>query len=211
MGKTKETRREFLSRIVANFPGTFRTDNKILFCNYCECSLPGATKISHVKQHITTDRQNKKVEERNQNGSSARQTLLPVAQQNRTAQKIDEFSMDLCKTFIEANIPLKKVSHPSIVKFIESYAGKTMPSESNLRQKYVPMLYDECMQNLRAKVNQNYIWVCLDETTDIEQRLVCNFMFGILDSDENSIERGKCYLLNMEIVESTNASCCILQ
>ena len=52
MGKVKETNREFCSRMVVEFTGTFRTDGQILFCNFCESSLVGASKISHVKQHI---------------------------------------------------------------------------------------------------------------------------------------------------------------
>lgn len=209
MGKTNETFREFCARIIRENPGTFRTDNSILFCSYCEHALPGASKTSHVKQHINSEKHKKKVDERNNpstSGSSARQTLLVEHQQPRPELKINELSMDLCKTFMEANIPLKKTSHPSVVKFHGKYTGKTMPSESTLRQKYVPILYDECMKNLRKKVQENYIWVSIDETTDVENRLVCNFIFGILCKDENNSEQGKCYLLNMDVVEIANTS-----
>ena len=44
MGKTKETNREFCSRMVKEFTGTFRTDGQILFCNFCESLLAGASK-----------------------------------------------------------------------------------------------------------------------------------------------------------------------
>ena len=201
MSKTKETHRQFCTRMVRDYPDTLRTDDSILFCKICECALPGATKISHIKQHISSVKHKQNIP--STTTSTARQTLL---KETFVDQKTNEFSMDLCKTFIEANIPLKKTSHPSVVSFLEKYTGKTIPSESTLRQKYVPILYKECIENLREKSKDKYIWVSIDETTDVDQRMVCNFIFGILDGDEKSSERGKCYLLNMEVVETANAS-----
>lgn len=89
---------------------------------------------------------------------------------------------------------------------MEKHTKNTMPSESSLRQKYVPMLYDNCLENIRAKVRNKYIWVSLDETTDLKQQMVTNFVFGIMESDENSQERGKCYLLNMATVDAAHAT-----
>lgn len=43
----------------------------------------------------------------------------------------------------------------------------------------------------------------LGETTDVEQRMIANFVFGIL-GDEN--ERGKSYLLNLAQLEKSNAN-----
>lgn len=36
--------------------------------------------------------------------------------------------------------------------------------------------------------------------------MLVNFIFGIMDSDKDTRERGKCYLLNMGTVDATNAS-----
>lgn len=60
MGKTKETLRGFLSRMVQEFPGTFRTDKSVLYCLHCGISV-SADKISHVKQHIATEKHKKKL------------------------------------------------------------------------------------------------------------------------------------------------------
>lgn len=210
MVKPKESHSEFCARMVKEFPGTFTTDKKVLFCIHCESSIT-AEKKSHVKQHISTDKHKKKVEESNRSGSSVRQSLLTehrpqVDQPQPPTEKLSEYSMDVCKAFIEANIPLKKVSNPAIVNLFQKYTGKPMPNESTLRQKYVPVLYNDTMKTLREKANGKHIWVSIDETTDVEQRYVVNFIFGILDGDENSSERGKCYLLNMAVVENANAS-----
>lgn len=144
MGKTKETPREFCARIVKEFPDTFRTDKLVLFCNYCECPVT-AEKLSHVKQHIATEKHKKKVEVQSGRGSSVRQSLLTEHQQPRPQPKINEFDMDFCKMMLEANIPLKKANHPSVVSFFEKHTKKTIPTEYTLRQKCVLILYDDCI------------------------------------------------------------------
>lgn len=202
MGKTKESQREFFARMAKDHPGVLRSDNTVLYCLVCDCSV-SATQKSHVVQHIRSQTHTKKVESQSQ--STSRQTLLTEHQQPRT-EKINEFSMDVCKSFLEANIPLKKAAHPSVKNLFEKYTKKTMPSESVLRQKFVSILYNETLDRLREKSKDKHIWVSIDESTDSEQRMVVSFIFGILDGDENSPERGKCYLLNMAVVEAVNAS-----
>lgn len=118
---------------------------------------------------------------------------------------MNPFNMEMCKMFIEANIPLKKVAHPSVVHFFETFTKNTMPCETTLRQKYVPILYENSSM-MRKKVEDKYIWVSIDESTDVQQRMVVNFVFGIMDSNANNSERGKCFLLNMGLVDSANAS-----
>lgn len=89
---------------------------------------------------------------------------------------------------------------------MQRYHNKTVPSESSLRAKYVPLLYKTVMNDMIEKASNSYIWVSIDETTDVEQRLVANFIFGILDGRADSVERQKCYLLNVATVEAANAS-----
>lgn len=139
MVKVKESRRDFCARMVREFPGTFRADQSVLFCILCECPIT-AEKLSHVRQHIRTDKHEREVNKRSESGPSARQSLL-TEQRPDTSEKASEYSMDLCKTFIEANIPLKKVGHASVVKFLEKYTGKAMPKESTLRRKCVRNLF----------------------------------------------------------------------
>lgn len=199
MPKAKETTRGFCARIVQEYRGVFRADRSVLYCLLCNCNVNGHTNWN-VKQHMKTDKHLKAAAKSGKNV----QTLLTEFEQ---PQPTNEFNADLCRTFLEANIPLKKVGHPSIVQFLEKYTNKTMPSESTIRQKYVPLLYDETIETLRDKAANKYIWASIDETTDSEQRLVVNFVFGLMEGvDENSPERGKCYLLNMAEVDSSCAS-----
>lgn len=200
MPKTKETVPEFLQRVLRDFPGVFSTDNSILFFQSCECPV-SADKIFSVNQHIATQKHQNA--EQRKKASTSTQRLLSDFQR---PQSINPFHMDLCKAFLEANIPLNKVTNPSIKLFLEKYTSKAIPSDTLLRQKCVPVLYNECIESLRAKAENKYIWVSVDETTDSEQRLVVNFIFGILDGEEDSAERGKSYLLNVGLIDAQNAS-----
>lgn len=198
-----ETPSEFRARMVKTYPDELICDqvHSVLKCIYCDFTTK-STKISNIKQHLKNKTHLVKVE-KNKKSKVSKQTFLTDYQR---PQQINEFNMDLCTTFLEANIPLKKVSHPSVIKFVEKYTGKAMPSESSLRQKYVPILYNDKLEVLREKAENNYIWASVDETTDAEGRFVANFIFGILDDADDSRERGKCYLLNMAVLEKTNAS-----
>lgn len=200
----KETDRAFNERMVREFPGNFRIDDTVLFCIKCNCPVP-SKKLSSVKAHLETKKHTDAEELREKNqGRAQTQTLLTEHQKPQT---INPFNMDLCRTFLEANIPLKKITHPSVIEFIQKYTNNTLPSETTLRQKYVPILYNKCIEDLRAKVGNKYIWVSIDETTDCENRLVANFIFGLMEGvDDNSPEKGKCYLLNMAVVKAANAS-----
>lgn len=100
-----------------------------------------------------------------------------------------------------------KYSSSHVVEFFEKM-NRAIPSENSLRNKYVPILYDRSIADMRAKAANKSIWVSLDETTDSEQRFVANFIFGLMEAvDEESQERGKCYLLNVAILENANAAC----
>lgn len=76
-----------------------------------------------------------------------------------------------------------------------------IPSCSTLR-RCVPLVNDALLTQLQAKVLNRKIWVSLDETTDKQKRSIANFVFGILD-DEN--ERNKCYLANLAVMEKGDA------
>ena len=57
------------------------------------------------------------------------------------------------------------------------------------------------MKDLRSKATGKKIWVSLDETTDVEQRYVVAFVFGILEEEcENS------YLANVDVLEKVTHS-----
>lgn len=162
-----------------------------------------AKQVSTVGQHLETIKHKKSVERKTAGASSANQTLLTTLQastdKNRSA---NEFTMDLAKCFLEANIPLHKMSHPKMKIFLEKHTKYAAPSESILRQKCLPTLYEECVVKMKERAANNYIWVSLDECTDCEQRFVANFVFGVLGVES---ERGRSYLFSSKVLTRTNS------
>lgn len=109
----KETDRAFNERMVREFPGNFRIDDTVLFCIKCNCPVP-SKRLSSVKAHLETKKHTDAEELREKNqGRAQTQTLLTEHQKPQT---INPFNMDLCRTFLEANIPLKKITHPSVIQ-----------------------------------------------------------------------------------------------
>lgn len=47
-----------------------------------------------------------------------------------------------------ANMPLHKIANPAVVKFMEEHTIFAAPSESTLRTKYFPELYEDCIDRL---------------------------------------------------------------
>lgn len=194
----KETQNQFNVRMVLAYPKVFRCDNSILFCLLCNCPAP-ATRFSNVKQHFDSKKHLAAVKKKMNESEPKNQTLLTSFQAK--TEEINSFNMEICKTFIEANIPLWKVNHPSVKKFIEKHTSCAVPDESTLRKKYVSILFEKNIEHLREKVADKYIWVSLDETQDSMKRYVANFVFGIMDEEND----GKSFLLNVQLLEKVNA------
>lgn len=94
------------------------------------------------------------------------------------------FYIDLCRMMVSANIPLNKLNNKEFREFLEKYTQQHIPSESTLRQYYVPKLYDENMKQIRNSIIGNKIWISIDETTDVTGRHVANVIVGILRPNE---------------------------
>ncbi len=58
----------------------------------------------------------------------------------------NQIYIDLTKAFIEANIPLNKLNHPSIRNILQKYLRRVCPDESTIRKKCINPLYDETIK-----------------------------------------------------------------
>ncbi|KAJ4437476.1 hypothetical protein ANN_17620 [Periplaneta americana] len=148
------------------------TDNKILFCNLCQCAVSSTQKFL-VQQHITTS----KHQANKQLNSKQRQLFLT---QPTTSNVRSEFNIDLCRSLISADIPLYKLKNKVFREFLEKYTQHTIPDESTLRKTYAPSIYDETIQKIRDEIKDSSIWVSIDETPDKEGRLVGNVVIGFV-------------------------------
>ncbi|KAJ4426237.1 hypothetical protein ANN_27049 [Periplaneta americana] len=167
------------------------TDNKILFCNLCQCAVSSTQKFL-VQQHITTS----KHQANKQLNSKQRQLFLT---QPTTSNVRSEFNIDLCRSLISADIPLYKLKNKVFREFLEKYTQHTIPDESTLRKTYAPSIYDETIQKIRDEIKDSSIWVSIDETPDKEGRLVGNVVIGLLS--ERYSER---ILLHCDVLEKCN-------
>lgn len=114
--------------------------------------------------------------------------------------ELSEFAMDLTRAFLESNIALHKITNPSVQEFIEKYTKFAARSETTLRIKCVPDLYTENIDRMKRIAAGKYLWVSIDETTDVEQRYVANLTFGILGESDRS------YLFASKVLDATNSN-----
>jgi hypothetical protein len=189
MPKTKPT----LFKYVEENKNVFSTDGKILFCKACEKSVNGS-RTYLVEQHLNTIKHKENVKRKGNVGS---QSLLFSSPQN---QQMPIYSQDLCDALVAADIPLWKLKNPILCKFLEKYTNKIAPDESTLRKNYLPKSYEYIIEKIRKEIGENYIWVSVDETTDVEGRNICNFIVGTLHAENV----GKSFVLNCECLAPVN-------
>jgi hypothetical protein len=118
------------------------------------------------------------------------------------AQCTSNFANDLCDAFISANIPLHKLNNPKLTSFLGKYTQQHIPSETTVRKKCVPMLYDDVLTEVRKRIGDNYIYACVDETTDVRGNYIAHLLIGILSSETP----GNAFLIASGQLEKTNAS-----
>lgn len=128
-------------------------------------------------------------------------TELVTSHSNPPISRKKSFNEELCNMFVSADIPLHKLNNPIVKKFLAKHSGNVIPDQTTMRKYYLSEIYREKISALRRKVSTHKIWVSVDETTDVEQRYIACFVFGILGEES---ERDKCYLANIAILSSVN-------
>ncbi|KAG7171882.1 CGG triplet repeat-binding protein 1-like 1, partial [Homarus americanus] len=147
----------------------FSTDGSVLFCKVCEKAVNFEKKY-FVSQHVQTAKH-----------QTAAQKTKPGSQQTSLLTTFSApssckstFSLDLCKTFVDAGIPLWKLEKKSLKLFLEKYTKQQIPSESTLRKNYVDTNYALALQRIRDEVQDKKIWISIRETTDVMGRFIAN-------------------------------------
>lgn len=155
----KETKETFNMRMVKLYPREFRCDANVLFCKMCDSQI-NAKQLFQIKQHLETGKHLANIKRKS--GSTASQTLITTTVQDVATRDANKFHMDLTRMFLEANIPLHKIADSSVSEFLEKYTKYASPSESKMKTKCLPSIYDEYIQKLKNKAKDKYIWVTLD-------------------------------------------------
>jgi hypothetical protein len=134
------------------------------------------------------------------NKKNLHQTFVLDCPSTSASQNINEFTLDLSRAFIKADLPFYKINNPAIIEFLEKYTKEIIPDESTLRKNYLKKNYEETLNKIRAEIQEGPIWVTIDETTDVEGRHIGNVVIGLMDKDKPT----KPYLLTCEVIPKCN-------
>lgn len=191
----KESVSSFVWRMKETYPKDLCiVDDCTLFCIPCKVPINYNT-IFQVKQHLDTGKHKRNVERNETIVAKTTAALSSSPNESAESAKLQQFHRDFFKLLRSVNIPISQIlTNQNFVEFIQKYTPYSLPSESTLHHICVSTMYEKCMHKLNLEASDAYIWVSLSETTDVQQRNIVNFVFGILGKkDENK----KSYLLNI--------------
>lgn len=158
-------------------------NSKQVYCSCCEKNL--TSKVSNIEKHLKT------------------KSHLEREGEKKTQYV---FNMDLTNFMIASNIPWKQLENKNFVDFLKKCIGGNyantvnIPSESNLRLRYLPKKYDETFTSIRQDIGNSYIYVSVDETKDQTQRNVANVIVGALKGTNSS----RPHIIACQVLERTN-------
>ena len=113
-----------------------------------------------------------------------------------------EFSKDLCKMAVSSNIPWHKVEAAKFSKVLGKIHNSSHSQRIHVEEKYLASWYEDTINKIRNSVEKNKIWVCKDETSDVDGRFVANVVVGTLKHEQP----GKMFLLACEVLGRVNNS-----
>ena len=154
---------------------TFLTDGTILLCKICEKTINHEKKY-FISQHVSTAKHKSAAAK-----MIGQKKISLISTVDTSSNRQSQFSLELCKAFMEAGIPFWKVENKSLRKFLEKYTKETVPSESTLRKTYLSVCYEEALQRIRAEVGGKKIWISIDESTDAMGRYIANVIPGTME------------------------------
>jgi len=163
------------------------TDGGRLWCRACDSELKSEKRFN-VRRHVVSEKHRRHVASR----VRATGQLPPSA---------DEYASDLCYALLASDIPFHKTKHPVFRNFLLKYTSREMPAMSRLRV-HVDNHYADVMAKVRRELQDHYVWIAMDETTDAMGRYVLNTVVGRLSADS----KGKSFLLNSDVLDKTNAT-----
>lgn len=121
-----------------------------------------------------------------------------------------DFYLDLIQFLILCNIPWSQVNNQTFKNFFTKYfcanccctcADRGVPDESLLRKVYLDKFFTKSMQSIQERLNNEKLWISLDETTDFLGRNVVHFLIRPLSTDHAS----KPYLFACKVLNTVNS------
>jgi hypothetical protein len=179
----------------------FTTDGNVLFCSLCCKTIAYDSKhgADRLRTHIQSLKHCEYAKNANINKQKMISECLDTASSSQSIK--DTFNKDLTACLVEANIPLYKVNHPSVKKFLTKYTTHHVPDESTLRKFHVKVLYDTNIANIKMDIGEDAFYLIIDESTDVEQRYILNILIGKLNG-----EFSKPKLISSKPLETVNGT-----
>lgn len=153
-----------------------------------------------VDQHVKSAKHQLNVRKL-QRGEPSQQTIQHCLEEKPKNSEQAQFNEDLCKAFIGANIPLKKLNNPNLSSFLTKYCKFNIPDESTVRKGSVDVIYKQTINDIKKKVGENYFYLVVDETTDSCGRYIAHALIGVLGETN---DYGRSYLIASKQLEKTN-------
>jgi hypothetical protein len=112
--------------------------------------------LSQLNQHDKTTKHQGNMARYEKKNRAQKQKQQFINSKDKTGEKLaipDQFSTDLAKALIGANIPLWKLTNKGFKEFLETYCGKAVPDESTLRRNYLSSCFQEVLKNIFLLTN----------------------------------------------------------
>ncbi|TRY80736.1 hypothetical protein TCAL_04341 [Tigriopus californicus] len=109
---------------------------------------------------------------------------------------------DLCRGFLAADIPIKKLENPVLREVLESNLGIKLQREKVFRIKHIPKCYEDIMECIKEDLKEGPVWVSADCSRDALGREVANVIVGILDGKQYC----RPHLIHVEFLEKADSA-----
>lgn len=76
---------------------------------------------------------------------------------------------------------MSKLNKQSFKAFLQKYTKKCIPSSTFMVSKYLPRVYEDCLQKVRDTIGSDSIYCTTDETTDSGSTSLGALVIGSLD------------------------------
>lgn len=104
-------------------------------------------------------------------------------------------SHDLCKAFLSADIPIKKLENPVLREVLQTHLSITLPRDSYFCKKYVPEVFKKVMDEIKADLSRGS-----DCARDAMGREVAHVLVGKLEANKYA----KPYVVHVEFLEKAD-------
>jgi hypothetical protein len=178
MPRPKSTLQSKINQCILKYPKSVGYVNGKLQCLVCYTDINFTFTHGNqtVSDHINSTGHRRKKEEKKEQPTID----LSVERQSEKVMR-NPFFEELGKWLVENNIPLSKIDDPKFSFIFKKYSKQNTPSSANLRQYYIPNIYESIIEKIRNEIGEDPIYLIVDETSDKCNRNVLNVMVGHLN------------------------------